>query len=745
MKSSVLKYVVLIVVLFMAIVGSACAATQIDQTATQESIFLHTGSPLILSGNQVMALDPDNLDVAATVINSRTLVPLRAISEYFGASVAFDQEKYQAMISYEGKQYIFPINAMQYVVSDKTGQRTIAMDTSSRILNNRTMVPIRVISEDILGKSVSYCDRVIGITEREINLEQQPSLIHTVKEKIGTALKARSVEELQQVLKSSSGLKTEDRQVTGGVAAEKNEAQPSSTSNGSYSETNVQVEGIDEADIAKTDGKYIYLGGNNAVRMIHVENGLMTEGATIRLPLSKYVSELYVDGDRLVIMGNRNEQRGVVPMVGGSKEMERMPWIYPTNSFSFVDVYDISNPEKPVFQKSHEMQGNYQTSRKIGDVVYLITNTYVYGDDVFPIKKDTGSGSEINTVALDDIMIMPQYPAPGYLVISAINIKNEDKAEVEAIAATGYVFYMNNHALYIAGTDNSGNTTLSKFEISGTKVGYAGSGKVKGSLLNQFSMDEEEGCLRVATNTWENENALYVLDDSLNVYGAVTGFAPGERIYSVRFFGDKAYVVTFRTIDPLFVFDLSDPTQPKKTGELKVPGFSNYLHPVGENQILGIGQDTFELYRKDEAGNEIVVGVRQGGLKISLFDVSDMGKPKEISKLVIGAAGSYSEALYNHKAVMIDSNKYNLALDVMLVQESEKTQSKQQAIIVNYGKDKLTLKGTLNSTQPIAYGSDIPYGRRVLYVGNVLFYIQDGTLASYQYDTLKPIDALALQ
>ena len=258
-------------------------------------------------------------------------------------------------------------------------------------------------------------------------------------------------------------------------------------------------------------------------------------------------------------------------------------------------------------------------------------------------------------------------------------------------------------------------------------------------------MDEYDGYLRVATTTWENENGLYVLDDSLNVCGLVAGLAKGERIYSVRFMGDKGYVVTFRNMDPLFVFDLSEPENPKLTGELKIPGFSNYLHPVGENLILGIGAETYEIYQKDENGNEIVIGNRQGGIKFSLFDVSDMGKPKEISKYVIGKSGSYSEAFYNHRAVMFDSKAQTVAFDAIITSDETSGSYKQGAIIMNYGHNKFTLKGILDSIPANEYGNYIPYGRRVLYIGDVLYYIQDGRISSYNYSKLTPIDSIMLK
>jgi uncharacterized secreted protein with C-terminal beta-propeller domain len=359
--------------------------------------------------------------------------------------------------------------------------------------------------------------------------------------------------------------------------------------------------------------------------------------------------------------------------------------------------------------------------------------------------KDTATGKQAESMDLSDVMIMPGYPSQGFLSVSSIDVTNQDPAEVEAIAAQGFITYMNDSALFLAASDYNGNTTITKFRIDGMKVGYAGSGTVDGTLLNQFSMDEYEGNLRVATNTWDVGNGLYVLDDSLNVIGSVTGLAKGESIYSVRFFGDKGYIVTFRNMDPLFVFDLKDPKNPKLTGELKIPGFSNYLHPVGEDLLLGIGAETFEIYQKDAEGNEVVIGNRQGGIKVSLFDVSDMGEPKEISKYVAGYAGSYSEAFYNHKAIMFDSESKIVSFDADITTDIKGSTYKPGALVISYDDNDLELKGILGSEPVSLYGTYTPYGRRVLAIGDYLYYARDGRVSSFVYQTLKPVDSIVLQ
>ena len=734
--------------------------------------YLYTGSPLILSNGEVKMLDPTNPDLGATVVQSRTLLPLRAISEYFGAEVSYDKAQKIAMIKYDGKQYLFPIGSRKYTVDDGSQKKEFAMDSQSMLLDGRTMVPLRVICENVLGKKVSYYDRVIAVTDKETDLAADKALIADVKAKIGEAVKAGSMKELEQVLTeggrgvyyaedeaSVSSMKNQaDGAGVSGTAPAATEASPAAgtqaaSTDSSYSATNVQVEGIDEADIVKTDGKYIYIAGNNVVRIVGANKGKLSDATAIRLSTDKNVTEIYVDEDRLILLGNRSEfDYSVKSPVNPEIDMARpgiMPPYKPPKTYSFVDVYNISDRLKPTLLKSHEMEGYYQSSRKNGDIVYLVTNTYASGI-VLPMMRDTTVSSDTVSMKLDDVMIMPAHPSSGYLVVSAINVKNQEKTEVEAITAYGSTMYMNDSSLYLAFNNYTGDTSIIRFDLEGMKVGYAGSGEVPGYLLNQFSMDEYKGNLRVATTVWgqdgnSNSNSLYVLDPSLNIIGSVKDLAKGESIYSVRFIGDNGYVVTYRNMDPLFVFDLSDPKKPVLTGELEIPGFSNYLHPVGDNLLLGIGADTYDIYRKDSSGKDIVIGTRQGGIKFSLFDISDKGKPKEISKYVVGDSGSGSEALYNHKAIMIDGSGENVAIDAYLNYENQEKSYQQGAIIMSYSGNKLTLKGVLDSEPTGVYGNDIPYARRILYIGDELYYVQDGRIDSYNYESLKKIDSLTLQ
>lgn len=182
-------------------------------------------------------------------------------------------------------------------------------------------------------------------------------------------------------------------------------------------------------------------------------------------------------------------------------------------------------------------------------------------------------------------------------------------------------------------------------------------------------MDEYKGYFRIATTTgetWRTDeftsmNNVYVLDAALKVKGKIEGLASTETIKSIRFMGDKAYMVTFRTTDPLFVLDLSDPSKPEVKGELKIPGYSEYLHPVSENILLGFGRDAVE--ENDQAIEK--------GFKVSVFDVSDINDPKEISTMIIGDRGTYSDVSYNHKALLYSADKNIIGFPITIYEVPE--------------------------------------------------------------------------
>ena len=303
---------------------------------------------------------------------------------------------------------------------------------------------------------------------------------------------------------------------------------------------------------------------------------------------------------------------------------------------------------------------------------------------------------------------------------------------------------------------DSERTTIHRIHIDGSAMNYTATGEVPGMVLNQFSMDEYDDYFRVATTTYgqKTQNNVYVLNMSLNITGSLTGLAPRETIYSARFMGERCYLVTFKQVDPLFVIDLSDPRNPEKLGYLKVTGYSDYLHPYDETHIIGIGKETtdageFAWYQ---------------GVKISLFDISDVSNPREISKLEIGDRGTDSPVLSDHKAFLFDKSR-NLMVIPILVAEVDQSEYPegvpswahgepvwQGAYVFDISVDNgLQLRGRITHIDdPSAleqgfYYSYSPFSvDRSLYIDNVLYTISDAKIKMNNLENLDYINEVEL-
>lgn len=471
-----------------------------------------------------------------------------------------------------------------------------------------------------------------------------------------------------------------------------------STGGVQHSTTNNQVEGVDEGDIVKTDGQYLYTVQDGAVRIIQANPAsAMSLLASIKFEDGFYPIELFVDGGRLVVIGNRWVPDGAATDSAATSDVAigKMIWA-PGQSFTVARVFDISDRQKPVQEREVSFTGGYLASRKIGDAVYLVGRTYpmfylmkpaateggaqaadMTRDTLLPKVGDSAvNGGEPRPLPLAKLSYFPNFVDPNYVVVAGFRLSQpKQPADIKSYLGAGDVAYASLDSLYLSAADyradaNSANTHIYSFSIGQGGTQFRNAGEVPGTVLNQFSMDEHEGHFRIATtvhrwtqtgDTFQDKswNNLYSLDSNLKVVGKLEHLAEGESIQSARFLGDRAFLVTYRQVDPLFAIDLSDPAAPKAVGELKMPGFSSYLHPFDERHILGIGQET------TAEGD----AVRTGGVKLALFDVSDLTQPRLVQQLVIGEQGSYSDALYNHKAVLFDRDRHLLAFPVAVAEQ----------------------------------------------------------------------------
>ena len=422
------------------------------------------------------------------------------------------------------------------------------------------------------------------------------------------------------------------------AAADTGVAQNSKSSeNAVYSETNVRQEGVDEADVVKTDGRYLYTLKDNgrSVAIVDTSNGELQMVISIPVEDDDQAREFYVNDGHLILVSEFNQER------------EDGTWTYASTD-TRVTTYDITDPEKPEKAGEVTQSGSYTSSRLTDGHLYLFTQ---YSVDVTSgitpkDKKDYIPYVNQQMLEADDIYLPPFSQAYMYEVVSSVDVaKPGEIQDTKAIFSDGGELYVSNDNIYWYETQWSDKTetVIKRISYKDGKLKAEASGKVDGYINDSFSIDEYDGYLRVVT-TDDETNGLYILDSKMKEVGSITGLAEGEQVYSARLLGDTGYFVTYEQTDPLFSVDLSDPKNPKIIGKLKIPGFSEYLHFYGENQLLGIGMDVDED------------GFTTNGVKLSMFDISDSSDVKEIQKYTL--ENVYSAAvMYDYKAVLIDPEK----------------------------------------------------------------------------------------
>jgi len=583
-----------------------------------------------------------------------------------------------------------------------------------------------------------------------------------------------------------------------------------------YSKTNVQVEGVDEPDIVKTDGTYLYIVSNNKVIIVKAypaeEAEILGE---IEFNDSLSVLNIFIDDSRLVVFLQTYDY----PILKNAfvEESEISYWY--DSPDTYVKIYDLEDMSDPVLIKDIVVGGSFSGARLIGDYVYVITTQYSYSTD----ENDTiiprlMINDEVLEVPLSDIYYVDIPEKSSTLTnIVSINI-HDDSEEVHQkifLLGTTQTLYVSEKNIYVTYSmwyydypslekiledkllpilPDSAKTQLDtvktldledyqkqmiaqwiiqnyvkslsdeqksaivkdiaretektivhRISIDNGEIKYEAQGTVIGYVNNQFSLSEYNGYLRVSTTlqgttlsyyigSTAPQNNVYVLDMDLKIVGSLESIAPGESIYATRFVDDICYLVTFRQVDPFFVIDLSDPTNPQVLGQLKIPGYSTYLHPYDETHIIGVGRD----------GEKV---------KISLFDVSNMSNPIELSNYSIenneSSWWSESSALYEHKAFLFDKAKNLLVIPAG-------SYNKQVAYVFSISVENgILLKGTISHDAEVQtqqendqyksyYYDDGNSIQRTMYIENVLYTISKNMVKMNSLDDLSEINSVKL-
>jgi hypothetical protein len=525
---------------------------------------------------------------------------------------------------------------------------------------------------------------------------------------------------------------------------------------------------VDESDIVKTDGSYLYVVKDSSVEILSAKEGELAHVCELTLTSSEAdsaverVQELYVEGDRLIAIlectqntltdptGEEIETpvgNGILPLEQEDTESASTDMAiadvayYAVKAFTTTELqtYDISDRAHPVKVGTVTQDGNYRESRKIGDVIYLFTMEGLTSPNLTREEAldEEGAGKWIplingEPVAACDIYLSERGSVG--LAISSVDVAHPDDVVDETmIVYNGASLYISQSALYLYGIDYTQEeviTSIAKFSLTDGMIDAVGAAVVPGEVTDTFAISEQQGNLCVLTSDWssaEIENGLYVLDEALSRIGTLEHLAEGETIYAVRYIGNMAYFVTYRNTDPLFAVDLSDPTKPTVKSELTISGFSEYLHDwgtddaTGRSLLLGIGYETDAqtgLYR---------------GIKLTMFDVTDPSEPQIADTYIIKTA-NYSPALYFYKSVLAEPGEDLIGLVV--------TMQNAESFYQFYAWEDGAFVQKSSNSLGVTEGSEEFRG---LYIGDYAYVASSSGVTSYdRNDSYREVDKLEL-
>ena len=524
-----------------------------------------------------------------------------------------------------------------------------------------------------------------------------------------------------------------------------------------YSSTNMQAEGVQEGDISKTDGRYIYTIVQNRLTIAKADNGRLTHiytevigngtGKDNNIQSTQAV-QLYLQDNILAVLCSDMYGTGIYEDTAVCGEAAR-------SGDTQVFIYDISDRSAPKQCGNLEVSGNYLTSRVVDGSLYVLTDYFFQFYDAqeqFPTSfvPSLTAGEKRRAVASADVCISMAKPQAQYTTIASIDLKKpSDFTDAKDVMGGGTAVYCSTQSLYLPicqyheETETSG-LQLLKYGLSGGKISLDAETELKGGLLNQYSMDEYGGYFRLVTSDTDRKvtreggsvsaeilgetQTLYVLDENLRIVGTYSNVSKDERLQSVRFVENTAYFVTFHQTDPLFAVDLSDPAHPKLKNELKLPGFSRYLHPFGENKLLGFGIDA------DETGV-------QTGLKLSMFDTTDSSSVKETHSITFSDRNGSSAALNEFKAILIDPEKGLVGLPVWELNESSYERTLCYSVFSYSGKKGFTLEARITLDSPDAESLYLDRARG-MYIGDYFYIANAPYLTAYSLSDFSMTDKI---
>ena len=623
-----------------------------------------------------------------------------------------------------------------------------------------------------------------AIYNRDIDEISIPSKLLTLPFSILYESSRSFTSSMGDVVINSSGITPDS--YTGSSAAD---SITSTQSTKEYSTTNIQVENVDEADITKTDGDYIYSLSEDKVVITDVKDETQIKIASEIKPEDSNTipSDLILYNNKLIVISEK------------MKYSSSYYYYYNNRNSTVVTVYDISDREQPKKIKDYQLEQPYYTSRCIDGRLYVISSGYLKEENDEIVTYYYEDGKQIDS-GYKNIKRIKDIDTTDQTILSMLDLNNIN----ESVKVNSYLMdvenaYVSENNIYLLEEKYDGSysnpkissifglkgilgvfedddeeydygsyTYIYKFNLlEDGSIQYDKKAKEKGQTINQFSIDEYEGNLRVALYNSEGSR-IVIFNDEMKKIGETEKLAEGEKMYSSRFLGDRAYLVTYKTIDPLFVIDLSNPENPQVLGELKIPGYSTYLHPYDENHLIGIGMQTEEKVNRDSSGRVRSTTATITGMKMALFDVTDVNNPIQISDTIIGDSRTTSAILTNHKALLFSKEKELLAIPVNNYTEDfeiENSSDEYESMVssyTNYKKeyvsegyfvyninltDGFTLKGTIthDKTKSKYFYYNTSRLLRGLYIDDNLYTVSEDYIKVNSLDDLQEISQLKIK
>ncbi len=528
----------------------------------------------------------------------------------------------------------------------------------------------------------------------------------------------------------------------------------------SHSETNNQVAGVDELDSVKTDGQYIYTVTNDTVVIVDaypVSNARLVSRISVG---NQTIDGIFVQKNRLSIVSEAPRTGyygygycGVT--TGLMLQPARVGYpMQPEAQNTSIWVYDLSNHSSPTLQTQVTVNGTFVGARLINDFEYMVTSSPAKVNQSLPRMIVNGRASELQATQVYHSDVSDA--AFSYTNIIDLNITQDNPtSNVETyLLGTSSTIYVSLTNIFLTQPtwDSREETAIHRISIDNSSIKYEATGSVPGHVLNQFSMDEYAGYFRVVVNSYSSfsgsQTSVYVLNSAMRIVGRLEGLSPGEVFYAARFMGDRAYLVTFKRLDPLFVIDLQSPERPSLLGELNVTGVSDYLQPYDSTHLIGIGKSAQDVAWENAALFQ--------GLKISLFDVSSPSHPTDLSDFTVGDRGTDSPALTDGKAVLFDRSLNLLVIPIAVVGQVPPSISSagysglafQGAFVFQVTpQNGIVLRGSithLSSRLLPPYADSAYFVTRTLYIGSILYTISSAMVKMNSLTDLSELGSVSL-